>query len=84
MARVRSVTLTRALVALLCASGVHARRFRRQDSGSSPELLGPDDVADEYDYIVVGGGTAGLTVADRLTESGECKLANPGPPERWL
>ncbi|KAL5119107.1 hypothetical protein ACEQ8H_003031 [Pleosporales sp. CAS-2024a] len=24
-----------------------------------------------YDYIVVGGGTSGLTVADRLTENGE-------------
>ncbi|CRK38299.1 hypothetical protein BN1708_016620 [Verticillium longisporum] len=29
------------------------------------------DVQDEYDYIIVGGGTSGLTVADRLTESGE-------------
>ncbi|GJC96582.1 glucose oxidase [Colletotrichum higginsianum] len=29
------------------------------------------DVKAEYDYIIVGGGTSGLTVADRLTESGE-------------
>lgn len=32
------------------------------------------DLLDEYDYIVVGGGTAGLTVADRLSEAGECAL----------
>lgn len=25
----------------------------------------------EYDYVIVGGGTAGLTVADRLTENGK-------------
>ncbi|KAB5539476.1 GMC oxidoreductase-like protein [Coniochaeta sp. 2T2.1] len=30
-----------------------------------------EDVKDQYDYVVVGGGTAGLTVADRLTESGK-------------
>lgn len=29
------------------------------------------DVAEEYDYIIVGGGTAGLTVGDRLTEDGQ-------------
>lgn len=32
-----------------------------------------EDVKAEYDYVVVGGGTAGLTVADRLTEDGECE-----------
>lgn len=29
------------------------------------------EVADEYDYIIVGGGTSGLTVGDRLTAEGE-------------
>ncbi|KAI9162882.1 Dehydrogenase xptC [Paramyrothecium foliicola] len=29
------------------------------------------EVADEYDYIIVGGGTSGLTVGDRLTENGQ-------------
>lgn len=31
------------------------------------------DLQPSYDYVVVGGGTSGLTVADRLTESGQCK-----------
>lgn len=28
---------------------------------------------DEYDYVIIGGGTAGCTVADRLTADGKCK-----------
>jgi ribulose 1,5-bisphosphate synthetase/thiazole synthase len=32
------------------------------------------ELLEEYDFIVAGAGTAGLTVADRLSESGECKL----------
>ena len=28
-------------------------------------------VQKEYDYVIIGGGTAGLTVADRLTEDGK-------------
>lgn len=28
---------------------------------------------EEYDYVIIGGGTAGCTVADRLTADGKCK-----------
>jgi len=37
---------------------------------------GAADVAKEYDYIVVGGGTAGTTVADRLSEDGKRKKSH--------
>ena len=32
------------------------------------------DVKSSYDYIVIGGGTSGLTVADRLTEDGKTSV----------
>ncbi len=31
-------------------------------------VVEPRDVDETYDYVIIGGGTAGLTVADRLTE----------------
>lgn len=30
-----------------------------------------DEINDEYDYVIVGAGTAGLTVADRLSADGQ-------------
>ena len=30
--------------------------------------LSPQDLRPEYDFVVVGGGTSGLTIADRLSE----------------
>lgn len=32
------------------------------------QIEDPSDLLDTYDYVIIGGGTAGLTVADRLTE----------------
>ena len=66
--------ITAALVAaaLLGFGAVTARPA----SGISNILARADDIKAEYDYVVVGGGTAGLTVADRLTESGKCTLTD--------
>ncbi|KAK4163120.1 GMC oxidoreductase-like protein [Cladorrhinum sp. PSN259] len=44
---------------------------RAQSLSHSKILTRAEDVQEQYDYIVVGGGTAGLTVADRLTEKGK-------------
>lgn len=37
-----------------------------------------DQIKSGYDYIIVGGGTSGLTVGDRLSEGGKC-MSHPIP-----
>jgi len=34
----------------------------------------PSEVEKTYDYVIIGGGTSGLTVADRLTEDSQTKV----------
>jgi hypothetical protein len=62
-------TFSTLLFFLLASTG---RFFASASPTSSSDLNSRDQVNSEYDYVIIGGGTAGLTVADRLTESGKC------------
>lgn len=39
-------------------------------------LSGPQDVNSLYDFVIIGGGTSGLTIADRLTEDRKCQQSS--------
>lgn len=51
-----------ASLALLSTSKGQARQLYAR------ALDGPEELKESYDYVIIGGGTAGLTVADRLSE----------------
>lgn len=60
-----------AILAHFCTTGLatpHAARARVVKSAEAAQHA--------YDYVIVGAGTAGLTLADRLTEDGKCALRN--------
>lgn len=70
---------TRALLALaLCAVWGALAVPVSQAAGRAVLLHNAEQLREEYDYVVVGGGTSGLVVANRLTEdptSACCSLA---------
>ena len=63
---------TLAAITALLACKICANPNPVHDSLKAQHLTRSSDLQSSYDYVVVGGGTSGLTVADRLTESGKC------------
>jgi NADPH-dependent 2,4-dienoyl-CoA reductase/sulfur reductase-like enzyme len=64
------------LAALAGASQTHALSWQ-QLTGLPPygSFFGLPGLNATYDYVVVGGGTVGLTVASRLAENGSLSVA---------
>jgi alanine dehydrogenase len=61
------------LLAFVAASPV--QQEKRQLNGFLASLAGTLGVQQSFDYIVLGGGTAGLTIAKRLAENKSVAVA---------
>jgi len=42
-----------------------------------PRFISENEILAAYDYVVIGGGTSGLTVANRLSEDPSSRLILP-------